>query len=144
VIQSCDNLVEEGILSHTAKAFDEFCLACLSHKFLGRLHTALYLIKVAVDRGEMEISFLEQEGRLAAQLCIGLCRSYFAERIWLLGKVCDKNLPKEVVELIDAMSDGDLFEGFQGLSTLLECAPVISALEHRKLSWTTLLQRQLW
>jgi len=42
------------------------------------------------------------------------------------------------VEIIDAMSDGDLSEGFQGMSTLLECAPVISALEHRGLSWTTL------
>jgi len=78
---------------------------------------------------------LEQEGRPAAQHCIGLCRSYFSERIWLLGKV----FPKDVVKTIDAMSDGDLSEGFQGMSTLLECASVISALEHQNLSWTSLL-----
>jgi len=132
-------LIQEGIFSSFGRTFKEFCSVLLKPKFLSDLRTALSLIKRASGIGKMNISFLEQEGRPAAQRCIDLCRSYFVKRIWLLGKVCDKNLPKDVVKTIDAMSDGDLSEGFQGMSTLLECASVISALEHQNLSWTSLL-----
>jgi len=134
VIQSCDDLFEHWILSDGKEAFGAFCSRCLSLNFLSHLRTALDIIRDAKGIGGMEISFLEQEGRPAAQHCIVLCRSYFSERIWLLGKV----FPKDVVKTIDAMSDWDFSGGLCGMSTLLECAPVISALEHRNLSWTTL------
>jgi hypothetical protein len=112
--------------------------------YLGGIKDRVLSALEVVDYGSLhfgQVSFLEEEGRVAAQRCGELFSSHKVQWMWVLRQVVvsmpgiGNPLPAGVNMLIDDFSGMETRERSVKVAELMAVAPVLCALEMKGLHW---------